>query len=210
MRAILIDAAGPVVGVAAWEGEELVRAAAVRRVQGADAWLVPEVAASLARLGGVDRVGVTIGPGAFTGVRVGVASALGLAFARGAAVVPLCSLALRAALVPGEPRVLAWLDARRDRVYAGTFDTRGPVPLALDEPGDRLPGEAALGPAGVGVGEGALVYADHLRAAGHRVVPHPDRSPVTAGLGLLKVVAPVPAAQVEIRYLREATTASPG
>lgn len=209
MKAILVDAAGPVVGVAAWDGDELVRASAVRRVYGADAWLVPEVAAALDRLGGVDRVGVTVGPGAFTGVRVGVATALGLAFARGAAVVPLSSLALRAALVPGEPRVLAWLDARRDRVYAGAFDTRGPIPVPLDEPGDRLPEEAALGQAAVAVGEGALVYADRLRAAGHRIAPHPDRSPVTVGLRLLNVVAPAPAARVEISYLREATTTSP-
>lgn len=206
---LLVDTAGPVVGVSAWSGGGLVYAAATRRVQGADAWLLPAAAAALERLGGLDLVAASTGPGAFTGVRVGVATALGLAVARGAPVVSLSSLALRAALVPGRARVLAWLDARRERVYAGVFDTRGPIPEPLGEEHDVPPAEAAEGAPAVAVGEGAMVYRELLAQRGHRVVTCPDRSPVTVGLPLILGGARLLPSGVTIRYLRGATSPSP-
>jgi tRNA threonylcarbamoyladenosine biosynthesis protein TsaB len=76
-------------------------------------------------LGGV---AVSIGPGSFTGLRIGVSVAKGIAYARGipiAGVGTLGALARHAALTDGlEPgtRVLAALDARRDEVYCQLFD----------------------------------------------------------------------------------------
>lgn len=206
MSVLLVDTAGPVVGVSAWSEGGLVYAAATRRVEGADGWLLPAVAEALGRVGRLDRVAVTVGPGAFTGVRVGVAVALGLACARGVPVVPLSALALRATLVPGRPRVLAWLDARRGCVYAQAFDTRGPVPVALDEAGDLAPAVAAAGAPGVAVGEGAWVYRAVLEAAGHSLAEEPTRSPVSRGLELIRSVTPCSPAEVTIPYLRGAGT----
>lgn len=66
---------------------------------------------------GLDRVGVTVGPGSFTGLRVGLAFAQGLGAALGRPVVGLSSLdALAASVVPG-PATVALIDARRGQVY---------------------------------------------------------------------------------------------
>ncbi|HTO94796.1 MAG TPA: tRNA (adenosine(37)-N6)-threonylcarbamoyltransferase complex dimerization subunit type 1 TsaB [Bacteroidota bacterium] len=87
-------------------------------------------------VGALGGVAVSIGPGSFTGLRIGVSVAKGLTFARGiplAAVPTLEALALHAAatdaLEPGT-RLLAALDARRNEVYCQMFDvaTGGPVP----------------------------------------------------------------------------------
>lgn len=210
MRSLLVDTAGPVVGVAAWRDGVEVGVASVRQAAGTDGWLAPRLVVLLEALGGLDRVGVSVGPGAFTGVRVGVATALGLALARGVPVVALSSLALRAARVPGEARVLALLDARKGRVYAGWFDTRGPRPVPLGEEGDLLPEQAAAAPPGVVVGEGAVVYATVFAAAGHRPAEDPAASPVAAGQILVDRGEAGPADQVLLRYLRAPDARPPG
>ena len=202
-RSLLIDTTGPVVGVAGWVDGRIVGAHSLRQTAGADGWLTPRIGAVLEALGGLDRVGVTVGPGAFTGIRVGVASALGLALARGVPVVPVSPLALRAALAPGHPRVIALLDARKGKVYAGWFDTRGPVPVALAEEEDLAPEVVAHGDPALLVGEGAAVYADLFRSCGHTLLPGADDSPVSAGQKLVDEGAAVPVDRVEIRYLRD-------
>ncbi len=86
---------------------------------------------------GLGGVAVSIGPGSFTGLRIGLSVAKGIAFAAGipvAAVPTLTALAHHAAaadrLEPGT-RLLAALDARRDEVYCQLFEVArdGPVPL---------------------------------------------------------------------------------
>lgn len=203
MRVLLLDTAGPVVGVAAWHGDTRVGAVSARLGAGADGWLMPEAARLLETLGGLDRVGVTVGPGAFTGLRVGLAVALGLAFARRVPVVGVSSLALRAATVPGRPRVLALLDAKKGRVYAGVYDTRGVVPVLVEEERDVAPDLAAATRPAAATGEGAVVYRAALEAAGHEVLPDADRSPVDAGLALVRAGIPSSPEDVGPRYLRE-------
>jgi tRNA threonylcarbamoyladenosine biosynthesis protein TsaB len=203
LKALVVDCAGPVVGVAAFSGETCVGEESLRIVQGADAWLTPRVAELLERLGGLDRVGVTVGPGAFTGVRVGVATALGLAFARGVGVVPLSSLALRAMLVPGEPRVLSVLDAKKGRVYAAVYDTRPALPIVVSDEADVAPELAFDTDPAVAVGEGAVVYADALRRFGHRPTSDASRSAVGCAAPFLLAGEPVAPEQVSLRYLRE-------
>ncbi|MFZ5476405.1 MAG: tRNA (adenosine(37)-N6)-threonylcarbamoyltransferase complex dimerization subunit type 1 TsaB [Myxococcota bacterium] len=203
LRALVIDCAGPVVGVAGFADGRCVGVYDARIAAGADGWLTPHVASLLGRLGELDRVGVTVGPGAFTGVRVGVASALGLARARGVDGVAVSSLALRACLVSGEARVLAVLDARKGKVYAGLFDTRGAVPVALGPERDVAPEVAFDTDPAVVVGEGAVAYADAVARAGHRPTVDPARSPVAAAWPLLEAGEPVPVELVSLRYLRE-------
>ena len=88
----------------------------------------------LESLGGV---AVSIGPGSFTGLRIGVSVAKGIAFARGIPLVgvpTLEALALHAAEADHAPpgtRLLTALDARRDEVYCQLFEVTEGGPAAL-------------------------------------------------------------------------------
>ncbi|MDP2315937.1 MAG: tRNA (adenosine(37)-N6)-threonylcarbamoyltransferase complex dimerization subunit type 1 TsaB [Pseudomonadota bacterium] len=203
MRILLVDTAGPVVGLAAFQDDRVAYVASARVTAGTEVWLEANLAAALDALGGLDRVAVTVGPGTFTGIRVGVAAALGLAFARGVGVVSLSSLALRACLAPGEPRVLALLDARKGRVYGGWFDTCGAVPVPLGEELDVTVDIAAQGAPGVAVGEGAAVFSAAVKAAGHRLHADASDSPVAFGATLCRSSEVGSPETVGLRYLRE-------
>lgn len=76
----------------------------------------------------LDRVAVTTGPGSFTGLRVGISAARGLALAAGKPVVGVSTLAAYAAPLVDEgneePIVVA-IDARHDHVYTQTFSGHG-------------------------------------------------------------------------------------
>jgi tRNA threonylcarbamoyladenosine biosynthesis protein TsaB len=79
----------------------------------------------------VGKIGVTVGPGSFTGIRVGVAAARGLALALGVECVGVCTLEVLARTAPQtSDTVLAAINAHREEVYVQTF-RHG---LALDEP----------------------------------------------------------------------------
>jgi tRNA threonylcarbamoyl adenosine modification protein YeaZ len=76
----------------------------------------------------LDRVAVTVGPGSFTGLRVGVAAARGLALAAGKPVVGLTTLAAYAAphvAADDEAPLLAVIDARNEQVYMQLFGAGG-------------------------------------------------------------------------------------
>lgn len=86
----------------------------------------------------LDRIAVTIGPGSFTGLRVGVAAARGLALVVKCPVVGITTLAVHAAsargLVGAVP-VLAVIDARRGELYGQRFASDG-VPFSEPEAAD--------------------------------------------------------------------------
>ncbi|PZM12157.1 tRNA (adenosine(37)-N6)-threonylcarbamoyltransferase complex dimerization subunit type 1 TsaB [Rhizobium tubonense] len=76
----------------------------------------------------VDRIAVSIGPGSFTGIRVGVAAARGFALSLGIPAVGVTTLQVLAAAHhqanPGRPLLVA-MDAKRGEVYLQRFDERG-------------------------------------------------------------------------------------
>ena len=111
----------------------------------------------------LDVIAVGRGPGAFTGVRLAVSLAQGLALALDIPVVPVSSLAALAMEAPIDaPRILALLDARMGELYAGAFarNDDGSV-IALDDERVGAAAEIAL-PLDAGwwiVGSGCKAYA---------------------------------------------------
>lgn len=179
MNVLAIDTAGPVVGVALFvDGGSSERSERIAR--GAEGRLLPWAEELLAeaglRLSDLDGVAVAVGPGAFTGLRVGLASAGGLAMALGVPLWGGSSLDARAAAVAHTP-LLTMLDARKGKVYAARYDdgvlTQGPADLP---PNEAL---AWMSEPFVATGEGAVVYAEEVGLAGGRVVD--DASAVCTG-----------------------------
>ncbi len=119
----------------------------------------------------VERIAVGVGPGGFTGLRIGIATARGLAQARGLELVPVSSLhALAAgAFQGGRPpgTVAAAIDARRGEAFLGIY--RGDEVLREPAPvGPEVLAEAAAGL--LAIGDGALRFREQLERAG-AVVP---------------------------------------
>jgi tRNA threonylcarbamoyladenosine biosynthesis protein TsaB len=117
--------------------------------------------------GAVDRIAVGVGPGGFTGLRIGVATARALAQGAGLPVVPVGSLAALALGAAGAGTVAAVLDARRGEVFAGVWVEGGeriaPSALAPRALAELL---ARLKPAVQAVGDGAVRFRAELEAAG--------------------------------------------
>ncbi len=117
-------------------------------------------------LSGLDAIGVSVGPGTYTGLRVGVAVAKGLAFATGKPVVPVSTLeALAASAVAEEGTIWALLDARKGEIYGAAFRLTGGRPERLTEDSvgmleevlsNRWPGAVCAGPA-------VALYGDRIR-----------------------------------------------
>src|SRR3569833_2034561 len=76
---------------------------------------------------GIDRIGVTVGPGSFTGLRVGLAFAKGLGLALGKPCVGVGSLEARAASARGPGLRAAVSDALREQGYLEAFEGGAPL-----------------------------------------------------------------------------------
>lgn len=208
-----IDTAGPVVSAALCDASGADRGTwSARVVRGADGVLLPalhellqQASAHGAPLAGV---AVTTGPGAFTGLRVGVATALGIAFARQVPVFAVSSLAARAQLHRG-PRVLALLDARKGKVYAGLYDTTVQPPRLLAPEVDAPLADVLTGAPVLATGEGALRFADELQAAGATLAPDPGQGVALEVARLGHHTPPADPTAIRLRYLRPADAKLP-
>jgi tRNA threonylcarbamoyladenosine biosynthesis protein TsaB len=133
------------------------------------------------RFADLDRVAVGTGPGSFTGLRIGVATARALAQATGVAVAGVSTLRALAEPVEHRGPVLAVIDARRGEVFVAGWHDDEPVlaPRAM-APADLAAlaegGGAGVRSAWLAVGDGAVRFRDLLVQAG-MTVPEPG-SPV--------------------------------
>ncbi len=69
----------------------------------------------------IDKVAVSTGPGSFTGIRIGVGLAKGLAYALKKPIAGINELDLLAHMYTGDKKVVAMLDARKERVFCGVY-----------------------------------------------------------------------------------------
>jgi tRNA threonylcarbamoyladenosine biosynthesis protein TsaB len=176
--------------------------------------LLPEVETAVAGSGGWERIGtiaVGVGPGSFTGLRIGVATARALAQARGLPLVAVGTLAalargIREADADGRAQ-LAAVDARRGEAFAALHDAGGaeiwaPFVASPEALAARL---AELGEAPLAAGDGALRFRREIEDAGAEVLD--DRHPAhrLSARHLCALAAGTPAAppeDVEPVYLR--------
>ena len=138
MKLLVIDTSGPVCGTAVMDGEKVCSEFTAQNRNTHSASLMPMVEAALAAAGTgiaeLDAIAAVTGPGSFTGVRIGVATAKGLAHGAGLPCIPVDALeALSVSAGSFDGVVCPIQDARAGQVYAAAF--RG---------GERLTGDAPM------------------------------------------------------------------
>jgi tRNA threonylcarbamoyladenosine biosynthesis protein TsaB len=165
MRVLAIDTATEACSVALLSGDELIGRSApggqshARLILSMVDALLAEAELSLAML---DGIAASIGPGAFTGVRISVAVAQGLAFGADLRIAPITTLEALAAQAPHDHAVMACLDARMGEVYWGCFSA------------DTRRGVLASGPAAVGPPASVVLPAPGpYRGIGRGFAAHP-------------------------------------
>lgn len=120
----------------------------------------------------IERIAVGVGPGTFTGLRVGVATAHGLAQSSGAELVGVSSLRALALGVDSGSPVLAAIDARRGEVfvagYQGEMGLLSPRPVAPAVVSELLAeqGDVFLNGGCVAVGDGTVLYRSEFERSG--------------------------------------------
>ncbi len=228
-RILAIDAALPAVSACVLdEGAGApVASESIAMEKGHAEALLPMVERIMAKVDGgfasLDRVAVTVGPGSFTGIRIGLAAARGIALARGLDVVGVSTLAAFAAPLlarDADGIVAAAIDARHGHIY---FSAYGPGGRILTSPRIMAVKDACrlLGGGRVrAAGSGAVLLREEAALGGVDIVvandsPSPDILSV-AGLGLAASPENAPARPIYLKPpdarpagRRAATIASP-
>lgn len=162
---LTIQTASPAGSLALSNGEHLLAEISLDVRTTPTEWLLPAIEDLLGKAdlekSDLDAIGVVRGPGAFTGLRVGLATAKGLALAVGCPLIGVSSLQCLAMQMPFTLRpVCVMLDARKQEVYSSLYEWESGFPRALaDERAiepekllEEITGETVF------VGNGALVY----------------------------------------------------
>lgn len=168
MLTLALDTSTPTGSVALLE-EEALLAEASAEVKGRHGELLIGTIAGVLEAAGrtmaqVDLIAVGIGPGSFTGVRIGVATAKGLSFANGVPLVGVVSLrAIACGLGPGEGCVAPLAHAHRGEVFGAVY-RRGPGgPEEVLAPFHALPPAASRAVLDAAAGEPLLIAGDGYR-----------------------------------------------
>lgn len=143
MIVLALDTALAACSAAVARDGEVLAAMSEPMLRGHQERLAPMIQAVMAEAGlpfaALDRVGVTVGPGSFTGLRVGLAFAKGLGLALDRPCVGVGSLEALAASERGPGLIAAVIDARRGQVYLQAFEAGESVMAP-----DVLPVETAV------------------------------------------------------------------
>jgi tRNA threonylcarbamoyladenosine biosynthesis protein TsaB len=157
--------------------------------------------------GALDRIGVTVGPGSFTGLRVGLAFAKGLGLALARPVVGVGTLEALAASESGADLTIAAIDARRGQIYLQAFSgghaLMAPDVLPVEIAAARLAEVRSSGRVDI-VGSGASLL-DGL-VSGARILPRAAPDPVA----LARLAQAKPLTPARPLYLRAPDAKLPG
>ena len=128
MRILAIETTAMTGSVALLENEEVVHEILLREDQRSAQSLAPTIQAAFAAvnwpLASIQLIAVAVGPGSFTGLRVGISTAKLLAYALKTEVMGLDTLEVLAAQAKHlqSPRIHAMLDAQRNELFVATFE----------------------------------------------------------------------------------------
>lgn len=215
MRVLALETSTSQAAVALVEHGRLVLTRAHTRPKQSAEQLLPLIAALLDEAGwqraSIDRLGVSLGPGSFTGLRVGIACAQGLALGLG---VPLVGVTALRAMARAVPETLAGarvalLDARRDELFCAAYGP-GPdapellPPLALPRASARQELETRLEGPLVWIGSGVAL----LGSAASIATPETDE-PSAHAVGLLAEVLDPLSCPPTPEYVRDAGATLP-
>jgi tRNA threonylcarbamoyladenosine biosynthesis protein TsaB len=175
--------------------------------------LLAEIERTVDAAGGwpeVDRIAVGIGPGSFTGLRIGIATARALAQAQDLPLTPVGSLAALARGMSEDREdggvALPVFDARRSEAFAALFDEDEEIwPPFVASPDELAARVRELDAAALAAGSGALRFASQLEAAGATVAPPQDPVHRVAARHVCAVgeaAAEAPTNQIQPLYLR--------
>lgn len=179
-RMLAFDTSADVTAVAVLEADEVIVEDSAASAERHAETLLPRIEECLERaclvLSDIDVFAVGIGPGSFTGVRVGVATAKGLAFATGKPLRGVVSLAALAAGVlecdPGPELLVApVLDAYKGEVFAALYSVTQTQTALVAEPFHAVPEVAAAQIARVAEGRALRVLGSGYRRYAERIAP---------------------------------------
>jgi tRNA threonylcarbamoyl adenosine modification protein YeaZ len=184
MKLLILESSGLVASVAVMEDEKMIGEYTVNYKKTHSQTLLPMVDELVKNIGldlkELDAIAISKGPGSFTGLRIGSATAKGLAQALNIPIVPVSSLeGLAANLFATEDVICPMMDARRSQVYTGVYGYEGnqlvtllePAPLPVEELIEKL---NQMGRSIIFLGDGVPVYEDKLKekmTVSYRIAP---------------------------------------
>jgi tRNA threonylcarbamoyladenosine biosynthesis protein TsaB len=186
MKVLALDSTLAACSVAVCDGEAVLANGWEAMTRGHAERMIPMALEVMTRadlpFDGLDLIAVTVGPGSFAGVRVGLAAARGLALAADLPVAGFTTHETIAASLDadtlGERSLAVALDARRGQIYLQTFARDGATlspPLIAERADCRLAEGAWLA-----VGSGADAFADHAGVVVDAALRLPDARDVAA------------------------------
>jgi len=178
MKLLVIDTATSACSAAVWSGDAVAASRFEPMATGHAEALIPMVSTVLAQAGlavrDLDAIAVTVGPGSFTGLRVGLAAARGYALAEDLPVIGLTTLEVvahgaRALLQPDDAALVAAVETKRRDVYIQLFSSAlAPLSPAMAADPAEVAAQAPPGRLAV-AGDAADRTAAALAGAGREV-----------------------------------------
>lgn len=172
MKLLVLESSGLVASVALMEEEKMIGEYTVNFKKTHSQTLLPMVDELVKNIGidlkELDGIAISNGPGSFTGLRIGSATAKGLAQALNIPIVPVSTLEALAANLFGTKGIICpMMDARRNQVYTGLYGYEGNRLITYEKP-DSLPVTEILekinqnGESVIFLGDGVPVYKNQI------------------------------------------------
>ncbi|MCC8016533.1 MAG: tRNA (adenosine(37)-N6)-threonylcarbamoyltransferase complex dimerization subunit type 1 TsaB [Clostridiales bacterium] len=158
--------------------------------------------------GSLDAIAVTVGPGSFTGIRIGIATVKGLAFPNNTYCIPISSPEAIAYNFAGEDAVVcALMDARRNQFYSALFKSENGKIIRLTQdsalPFEEIEHSISDYKRVIAAGDGAELFCSKSKLKNIELASHEKRFQCGTGVaGAAENKKSIPAAELMPVYLR--------